>query len=307
MIAASFEDVKPVLIIEDVALVPEEQIAAEGEIVHAEDENPPLPPETIVASFEEAPVGDNNKAREEVEYDAPPPSEMTAASYEEIDAAEKEANATPPKSIEDDNGAQVPARRIASVHMTEESIRRDIINSIRPLIDEAFDNNETSVTTENREIHNDPPSSLINPPSTAATSQPGASSTTPTPERSDYPSLAASNYGHVEITILPTPEPMSRPRPNFDQDYPSLPLLEATAVDSEIYHAVVMSDTQDNGARGWSRISQQYRVIFLVLVLVAVAAIIAVVVVVAGNGDEPIAPVTTIAPVSEKTDLFADR
>jgi hypothetical protein len=129
---------------------------------------------------------------------------------------------------------------------------------------------------------------------TASSVQVGAFSITPTPQDGDQPSLAGNDQGHVDVPILTAEESMSRAWLNFDPNNQSLPLLEATLVQDvpdepvyiyintksqePVYDAFPVSDTQDNGAHGWSKISLKWRVVILRSVLVAMAAIISAVV-----------------------------
>jgi hypothetical protein len=63
----------------------------------------------------------------------------------------------------------------------------------------------------------------------------------------------------VELTIDHTPELLSPPRPNLYPSGQSVPLLEATCVDDEVYDAVRVSDDH-----GWSRRTQKYMMLGLV-------------------------------------------
>jgi hypothetical protein len=63
----------------------------------------------------------------------------------------------------------------------------------------------------------------------------------------------------VELTIDHTPELLLPPRPNLYPSGQSVPLLEATCVDDEVYDAVRVSDDH-----GWSRRTQKYMMLGLV-------------------------------------------
>lgn len=118
----------------------------------------------------------------------------------------------------------------------------------------------------------------------------GAFLITSTTHRGDKTSLPiGAGQGHVETTSPPAQESLPPPQPNLDQSNQSLPLLEVMLEDEESYEASLMSDTQDNVARGWSRVPQKYRVIILGSVLVAMTAIIAVAMTFSGS---PIIPVS---------------
>ncbi len=63
----------------------------------------------------------------------------------------------------------------------------------------------------------------------------------------------------MELTIDHTPELLLPPRPNLYPSGQSVPLLEATCVDDEVYDAVRVSDDH-----GWSRRTQKYMMLGLV-------------------------------------------
>ena len=63
----------------------------------------------------------------------------------------------------------------------------------------------------------------------------------------------------MELTIDHTPELLSPPRPNLYPSGQSVPLLETTCVDDEVYDAVRVSDDH-----GWSRRTQKYMMLGLV-------------------------------------------
>jgi hypothetical protein len=144
---------------------------------------------------------------------------------------------------------------------------------------------------------------------TASNVQVGTISISPTPQGGNRPSLAGSDQGRVDVPILTTEETMSPPRPNFDPNNQSLPLLEATLVQDvpkepiyiyintnsqePVYDAFPVSDTQNNDAHGWSKISLKWRVVILGSILVAMAAIISAVVPRPSSG-------TVVNNVSEK-------
>ena len=85
----------------------------------------------------------------------------------------------------------------------------------------------------------------------------------------------------MEITIDHTPELLSPPRPNLYPSGQSVPLLEATCVDDEVYDAVRVSDDH-----GWSRRTQIYIMLGLVSIgFLATAAITGVAVVLSVAAD----------------------
>jgi hypothetical protein len=197
--------------------------------------------------------------------------------------------------------------RVASVHETEENINsaQDIIGSLR----EICGDDGTPATMENRESLLGPSSPSDQQHPTASNVQVGAFSITPAPQGGgDRPSSAGSDQGHVEVPLLTAEESMSPPRPNFDPNNQSLPLLEAVLVEDvpeePVYDAFPLSDTQDNDTHGWSKISLKWRVVKLGSVLVAMAGIISAVVPRPSSG-------TVLNNVSEKNSacslFFVDR
>ena len=86
----------------------------------------------------------------------------------------------------------------------------------------------------------------------------------------------------MELTIDHTPELLLPPRPNLYPSGQSVPLLEATCVDDEVYDAVRVSDDH-----GWSRRTQKYMMLGLVSIgFLATAAITGVTVVSMGSQNE---------------------
>jgi hypothetical protein len=237
-----------------------------------EDDLAPSLLEMVAALFEGH--GYEEEKREEGEEDeAPGPPEMVAASYEAIDNADQEAKKKSPHIFEDVNNPQVLEEGVASVHETEVNINstQDIIGSLH----EICGNDGTPATMDNLEGLLDPSSLSDQQHPTASNVQVDAFSITPTPQGGNRPSLAGSDQGHVEVPLLTTEELMSRAWPNFDPNNQSLPLLVATLVqdvpNNPVYDAFLVSDTQDNDACGWSKISLKWRVFILGSVLVAMA------------------------------------
>jgi hypothetical protein len=234
----------------------------------AEDDLAPPPPKMVAALFEWHAYG-KEKREEGEEDEAPGPPELIVVSYKAIDNTDQEVKKKSPESIEEGVDPQVPQEQIASVHEAEVNINslQDIIGSLH----EICSNNGTPVTMDHRESLLDPSSLSDQQHPTASNIQVGASSNTPTPQDGDRPSLVGNDQGHVDVPILTAEESMSRARPNFDPNNQSLPLLEATHVEDVPYkpayiyintnsqepvcNAFPLSDTQDNGMHGWSKIS----------------------------------------------------
>ena len=284
---------------EDDAPLPPETIAASFEAVKLEliDEvDSPVPGEQIAASFEGC--GDEEEKWEDEEEDAPLPPETIASSFEAIAPADPEAKKKPPGLIGDDSGAPGPGAQMIEEHEVEEYISgtQDMINSLMQVIDEVFGNDET-LGTENQERLLDHSSSLNEQLFATTNAQVDAFSIAPTPQGGDDSSVPVSGQGHVEIRIDHTPELLSPPRPNLYSSGQSVPLLEATLVqdipiepiyiyvanEGPVYDAVPMSATQDSNAHYWSRISRKPGIIALGLILVATISALVVGVVVVGN------------------------
>ena len=87
----------------------------------------------------------------------------------------------------------------------------------------------------------------------------------------------------MEITIDYSPDLLSPPRQNLNPSGQSVPLLEATCVEDEVYDAVRVSD-----AHGWSRRTQKYMILGLVSSgFLATAAITGVAVVMSRDINTP--------------------
>ena len=236
----------------------EDEKQEEGE----EDDLAPGLLEIVAALFEGH--GYKEKKREEREEDglAPGPPEMVAALYEAINNDNQEAKKKSPKIFEDVNNPQVLEEGVASVYEMEVNINS--MQDIFDLLHDVFDDDGTPSNAENQESLLDLSSSSDQQHPTASNVQVSTFSITPSPQGGDQPSLAGRDQGHVEITVLTTEELMSPPRPHFDTNNQSLPLLDATLVqdvpNKPVYDAFPVSDTKDNDVHGWSKISLKLRV-----------------------------------------------
>jgi hypothetical protein len=278
----------------------------------------PVPPETIAASFgNEAAMlelidddFDEEERWEEGEDDddaAPCRLEMTAASYETMDNIHRDAKEKKPmKFIEDD--AKSKTREKWNVPTLANNEAKEDIGSIMRDIDchsHEIKSDETYATTNNQEVFREP--SSISPDQrqyTATTNvQVGEFSITPAHQGGDETNLAIRYQDNVEISSLITEETMSRPRPNFDLNNRSVPLLEATLVhdvsnepvyiyvndnsreEEPVYDAFLLSDTQESDAPDWLR--KNYRIVISGLVLVTIALIVTVLVMTPDSRNEP--------------------
>jgi hypothetical protein len=294
-IAASFEDdaSKPALIDDDSRAaqdprkrwvdVPSEGHVHDEDSIQGEDEDDeaPIPPGMIAASFEEH--GNEEEKREECEG----PRKLPAASREAmIHDAHHEAEMNPEVLEEcitygityglgDTNTAHVPEERVASANESEAntcSIQADI-GRLHEVINE-----ETPMTVENQEL---PPNSSFPP------DQPHR--TTSTNAQDQTLAVRVPNRANEDLMSPPT-------RLYFDLNNQSLPLLEATLVkdDETVYDAIRISNTEHNDEPGCLR--KNHRLVIFGLAMVAIAAIITVGVVIADRDPAGISTVPSSSP-----------
>jgi hypothetical protein len=265
MAAASIEEIRPVASVERVEECDEEK----GDEV--EDDDAPIPPETVAASFEDSKpplvyddcesarsdqIAASVKGGESDEAQSPP--EMITASFEAIDTTDREAKRKP---------FEVSACDLEkNINSTQ-----DYIDSIRREIAEVFDDDGTIPVTPGNpssSTSGPPPNTSVstNPsvlereqrsftvvPTSATDVRVGSFSSRPTSQISDYHSLPVGDQGDAEVSIGSTEN-----LPVLDPFHHSLPLLVATCVDDEeVFEAFPVNDTRDDAARGLLRRKQR--------------------------------------------------
>jgi hypothetical protein len=244
----------------------------------AEEDEAPLPPEAIAASFEEH-RDEKDRHVEDGDEEAPCPPESIAASHEVIDGIDQEAKKKSSVFIEDGTAPRVPDERIAFACETEENI--SIIQDIGRLHE--INNDETPATMNDLEVPLDPSLfSYDHSHYTATNVQDGALSIAPTHQGDNGVGLATGRQGRMEIQSLTTEELVSPPRLHADPNNQSLPLLEATLVQdvpNEPIYIYINTNLREDGTvydaipvrHGWLR---NNKAAALVSVSLAIAAII---------------------------------
>jgi len=221
-----------------------------------ENDEAPLPPETIAASFEDdakksALIDEYNGAtdreaelpRWETDDDeAPPPPETMAAAFEK--QRDEEEN----QEGNDDDDAPCPPELMAASYEAMDRLIHDIMkntadlnedNTNRPVpegqIASLHEAGESISTMQEIDHLDEDSEGIIN--STLFSYQrhsinveDGLFPVTPSHQGGNDAILAGSSQGHAEIQRLTTEVTMTHPQPNFDPYYQSLPLLEATLV-----------------------------------------------------------------------------